>query len=164
MLQPSLIVGAVVSAWQSIPDLITQMNGNPANIIAHNYAWGAENSLNKAVTDMPAPSILVAYGGFAGAGNNANGTTLWTHTIKAIVKSGNAAAGGSVLSAADLCWLMITRPVNSGPSTIYDSQLLSGDLQPMERLPQATPDLDEMGDFFSLTLTLFERGDVGVSS
>jgi hypothetical protein len=139
------------------------MNGNPANISVHQYSWGLENSLSKAVTDMPAPSILVAY--LKIQGGNFDGETVWKHHIQVAIKSGNAADLNSstpFMSTFDVWWLMMNGPVNGGPVNIRLTSLLGASLAPMIDLPSLIAHQDEMGDFCVGTLIWPEYGDVGV--
>jgi hypothetical protein len=164
MLQPSVVTAAIQSAWQSIPALIVQMNGNPANIAVHNYSWGQENSLSKAIVEMPAPSILIAY--LKIQGGNFDGESVWKHHIQVAIKSGNVAdPNAPFMSTFDVWWLMMNLPVNGATSPFENirlTKLLNGDLAPMIDLPSLIAHQDEMGDFCVGTLIWPEYGDVGV--
>jgi len=162
MLQPSVVTAAVVSAWQSIPALIAQMNGNPANISAHDYSWGSENSLSKAIGQMPAPSILLAY--LKIQGGDYDGESVWKHHLQVAIKSGNAADPNSstpFMSTFDVWWLMMNGGVFGTPQSIRTYALLGGNLAPMIDLPSLIAHQDDMGDFCVGTLIWPEYGDVG---
>lgn len=162
MLQPSIVTAAVISAWQSIPALVAQMNGNPANIRAHDYSWGAENSLSKSIGMMEAPTILLAY--LKIQGGNFDGESVWKHHLQVAIKSGNAADPNSstpFMSTFDVWWLMMNGGVNGTSLNIRTAALLNGDLAPMVDLPSLIAHQDDMGDFCVGTLIWPEYGDVG---
>jgi hypothetical protein len=169
MLDPELVLSTVVSAFQSIPALVSEMgglfdeNGNPT-IYGHRYVYGVENSLTKAVYGMTSPSILVAYKDILTG--NFDSSTLWKHRLEAYIRPKNAASGavggtgGTVPSSPPhLWWLMINSPVLGGPQNIRGVSLLNHALIPMDP-PSLSYRMDENEqDLFVGTIVIPEYGD-----
>jgi len=158
MLDPDLVVAAIVTALQSIPALVTEMNG-AGNIYAHYYQYGAENSLAQSIYTMTSPSILIAYQDLLGG--NFDGMTIWKHRIDAYIRPGNRAVGTSPVAASSphVWWLMMHSPVLGTTRNLREVTLLSNALQIMDT-PTLMHRSDEQGaDFFVGSMCWPEAGD-----
>lgn len=157
MLDPDVVLSAIVSAFQSIPALVTEMAGNAANISGHDFSYGEENSLIRTVYSMQSPSILIAYLDLLGG--NFDGSTIWKHRLEAYIRPKNAASGTNNASPGHLWWLMMNRPILSTTQNIRQTSLLSGALMLMDT-PTLVHKQDEIGmDFFVGTMVFPEYGD-----
>jgi hypothetical protein len=162
MLDPDLVLSAVIEAFQSIPALVLQMAGDPDNIIGHTYAYGAENSLLKAVYEMVTPSVLVAY--LDVLGGNFDGQTIWKHRLEAYIRPNNAGmseviSGVPVATPPHIWWLMINSTILGTTLNIRQYSLMGGNLQIMDT-PSLTHRQDEVGaDLFIGTMVIPEYGD-----
>ena len=167
MLQPSLVVLEVVSAFQSIPAVITELGGNPSNIYGHNYYAGLENSLARTLYEQTAPSVIVAYKDLLGG--NWDQSTRWKHRIDIYLRPRNAAVDIGCLSPPDLFQLMFHSPLGAPPSPLtghwsagigirYQS-LYAGSMQLMDT-PTMMHRQDEAGtDLFQISCVWPEYGD-----
>src|SRR5882762_3151223 len=91
MLDPDLVLQSIVSAFRSIAPLVSEMADDPANIYGHSYSYGAEQSLDLAISRMTSPSILVAY--LDMFGGQFSGSTVWKHRLQAVIRPKNQAMG-----------------------------------------------------------------------
>jgi hypothetical protein len=60
MIDPSILINALVALLQDIPDLVTEVNGDPERIYAYDDQYPKRSSLPFAIHQMPAPSIMAA--------------------------------------------------------------------------------------------------------
>src|SRR5678815_1104345 len=164
MIDPDLVLSAVVSAFRSIPLLVAEMADDPLNIYGHSYGYGSEQSLAPAITSMTSPSILVAYLDLIGG--QFSGMTLWKHRLDIFIRPKNQAMGrvggpSSTVPASPphLFWLMMNQPVNAGPDNIRYTELIPG-LHMLDAMPSLTHQTDENGaDFFIGHMVFPEKGD-----
>src|SRR5262245_26622691 len=96
MIDPDLVLSYTVDAFRSIPALVLEMGNSPPNIYGHYFLNGAENSLDRSVIAMSAPSILVAYTDLLWG--NFDGMTVWKHRLEVYIRPKNAATGHVGLS------------------------------------------------------------------
>jgi hypothetical protein len=164
MLDPDLVLNAVLASMQSIPDLVTEL-GAPAipattSITGHYFYAGEENSLVRALAQMRMPSFLVAYLDYVGG--NFDGSTVWKHRMNLYIRPRNKAAQQGAASAQHLWWMAMNLPVSVptvGPNLRY-TNLLPG-LEIMD-IPVLKHQTDELGqDFFVSTMVFSEIGDAG---
>lgn len=155
MLDPDLVLAAVVTATQSIPELVTSLGGDPAVIVGHQYAYGVESSLSLALFQMRSPSILIAYLDLIGG--NFSGQAMWKHRLEYYIQPMN---GGD--SPPHLWWLIMNKAATAlppGTLPIRKTSLLSGALM-LEDLPTLRHHQAEDGrDFFCGTCVFTEYGD-----
>lgn len=170
MLDPDLVVGSVVSAFRSIPSVVSQMGDDPAAISSHSYLAGEENTLNRVVWQMRVPSILVAY--TSALWGNFAGDLLWKHGVTVWYRVKNAAIGTVVpgdqvpaCSAPHLFWLMMHDPVDTsfggqanGELNIRQIRLLDSLLPLTNPSWKYVPD-QPGGDLFEIEFVLPEIGD-----
>ena len=159
MLQPSLVLAAVVSAFRSIPTLVDQMGGDPTNIIGHTFLYGTEDSLSRSILQQQSPSIIIAYLDLLEG--NFDESTAWKHRLECYIRPKNNAMGALALSPPDLWWIMCNSPILGSAQSIRYQRLLNGDLM-LPDTPSFIHNADEQGaDFFTGSLTFPEYGDVG---
>jgi hypothetical protein len=124
VLNPAPLVDAVVSALQSIEPLVAAMNGNAENIFAHHYIYGSDQSLARAIYQMTAPSILVAWTG--AVGGNFNATALMKDRISIYFRMGNQAGEVAPVNYEQLWSLSMNSPINETQLNIRYLELLPG--------------------------------------
>jgi hypothetical protein len=162
MLDPDLVVSTIVSALQSIPALVQQMLGNPANIQPHFFFGGQEDSLAVAIEKLPEPSILVYYSALMGG--QFSQSTLYKHRIEIVMRPANAAAGPffnnvAVMSAPKLWKCALKSGINGGQIPLQNISLLNGALLPMD-IPSMKMTQDEkMVDYLVGLISFPEYGD-----
>lgn len=157
MLDPDLVLSSIVSAFQSIPSLVTEMGGSSSNISGHTFSYGEENSLVRSIFAMTSPSILIAYLDLLGG--NFDGQTIWKHRLEAYIRPKNDASGSEGSSPPHIWWMMMNLSILGTTRNIRQTSLLSGSLMLMDT-PTLTHRQDETGmDFFVGTLVFPEYGD-----
>jgi len=170
MLNSYDVAEAIAATLKTIPDLAAAMtvigaDKNPVvRISAFHYLLGQENQLLRAVYEMPAPSMLVAWRG--DLGGNFDGSTIWKHRFEIYYRMGNAAGQSSPVGYEQLWWLTCNgKPVTiiddlpvESPQNIRNMSLYPG-LDLMDT-PTGTPVPDEDGvDRFVAVLAIPEIGD-----
>ncbi len=165
MLDPDLVLSALVSVSRSNTDLVTQLGGDPTLITGHYFFSGTENALVREIYSMSSPSILIAYKDIVGG--NFNGATIWKHRFEVYYRTKNAAMGGvgpngtppPACSASHLWWLHMNRPVLGGPNHIRAISIVEPYLYLMDT-PSVLHNIDEeQQDFFVSALVFPEAGD-----
>lgn len=163
MLNPELIVSTVVSAIQTIPEVLAAMNGDASRIAGFNYLYGVENTLAEAVGKLIPPAILVVWTG-TGPGRG-DGMTLWKHSFNIYLRSGNMASvafPAVPTGPGYLWWAICNKPVNgltSPPRNIREVQLIPGALEIMD-IPSVLHRQDEeLMDYFCGSFVFPEIGD-----
>lgn len=163
MLDPDIVIDAVVATFLAIPEVVAEMGGitlATANIIGHKYAYGLENSLLQSIGQMASPSVLIAYQDLLGG--NFDGMTMWKHRLEVYIRPRNKAttAGAGGASSPHLWWLMMNKTVTGQPTNIRGIELVSGNLQLMDT-PTLMHKTDELGaDIFVGNMVFPEKGDV----
>ena len=166
MLDPDVVVEAVVQAFRQIQPVVDQMgglfdqNGNPT-IYGHFFAYGAENSMERATFQMTSPSILVGYTGMMGG--SFDGQTRWKHFLCAYIRPKNTEVGSvngaPIASSPHLAWLLLHGDVGNTGIPFRDTTLLGGAL-----LVHPTPTLkykmdESRADLFYWEFSMMEQGD-----
>ena len=181
MLDPDVVLDAVVTAIQSVPSVaayVGQRSDGSSAIYGHNFLYGTENAIAKALYEMSSPSILVAYTKYLGG--RFNQMTLWKHMLEVYVRPMNTAAPGAgggppPCSTQHLLYLILNSPLGTvfpldaqtgapaaGTQRIYEARLLSN-LLPMD-LPSFAPRQDDtLTDFFCAGLVIPEYGDLNLA-
>ena len=163
MVSAKLAVDSVVACLQSIPQLVAELGG-PQFITGHYYLSGVENSLTRALSQMSAPSMLVAYQ--MRSMGNFDGMTLWKHTMQLYIRARNAGTDGitghNSASLYGLSELATNYPVSVpyAATNIHYVDLANGNLWLSE---YSDPHyVDELGqDYLACPMIFREMGDVG---
>jgi len=156
------VAEAIAATLKAIPGLAAAMtvldaNQNPiVRISAFHYLLGQENQLLRAVYEMPAPSMLVAWTG--DLSGNFDGSSVWKHQFTIYYRMGNAAGLASPVGYEKLWWLTCHEPPSGSPQNIRNMSLYPG-LDIMDT-PSGKPVPDEDGvDRFVAVLAIPEIGD-----
>jgi hypothetical protein len=129
MIGIELATDAIAAALASIPALAAAMTvstpGGPVcRINAFHYLMGDEQTLVKAVYEMPAPSLLVAWEGTRGG--NFDGATIWKHRWGVYYRMGNAAGIVDPVGYERLWYLTCNALPGGSPVNIRYMQLYDG--------------------------------------
>lgn len=157
MIDPTTLTDAVVTTLQSIPDLVTAMNGDQNRIYAYHYLYGSDHRFAEALYKITPPSILVVWEGTLGG--NFDGQTIWKHKIGCYMRTSNVANAETPTSYEHLFYLIVNGPVFGGPQNIRGIDVIAGKVDIMD-IPQAIHMVDEDGmDYFKVELVFPEIGD-----
>jgi hypothetical protein len=169
MLDPDVVLNCVLASLRSIPELVAELGGPsiPAtqSITGHMFYSGEENSLERALSQMVAPSVMVAY--LNVLPGNFNAETCFKHRLNVYWRTRNKATdpvtGHVSASAGHMWWMLFNLPISdpeSAPNIRY-VELVNANLSLMEQPPMLFQ-RDELGqDFFYSTMVFPEKGDVG---
>lgn len=150
MLDPDLVLAAVLTAFRDIP-LLTAVIPSAA-ITSHTFVFGEENSLLRNIEQAHTGSILVTYQDLLEG--NFSGETRWKHRLLAYIRPHNRGA-----SPPHIWWLMMNKPMTSTGRSFRASSLLSGSLY-IPDTPTLTYQQDSIGsDLFVGSIVLPEAGD-----
>ena len=153
MLDPDIVLGLVVTAFQSNPSLVAALGGSPAAITGHYFAYGQDNALTRSIEQMPSGAILIAY--TAMLWGQAQIDPAWKHQFKVFIRPTNQGA-----TPQHLWWLAmhgaITAPVAA--PRFSDAALLPS-LSLPDNMNMGYREDGEGMDFFECQLTIPERGD-----
>lgn len=164
MIDPDIILDATVSAFQSITEVITSLDGDTSSISGHHFLFGAEVSLAKRVYNMNAGTILIAYLDLIGG--NFSGMGVWKHRLEVYIRPKSAVPGSGAgpigCSPYHLWYLLMNKPVTSispGTLNLRQVELLPG-LTLLDAMPplRYTPD-ENQSDLFTGSLVYPETGD-----
>jgi hypothetical protein len=163
MLDPDLVLASVITSLQSINDVVREVGGDVNNIYAHQYLYGVDNSLTRAIEQQPAGTVMVAYldlleGSISGYGR-------WKHRLEIFIRPNNAAEGGNVAqthsSPLHIAWMLMNNPLTV-PSA-FNQNFRTASLLP-ELLPCDTPTIQgqtdsQEQDYFKILVSIPEQGD-----
>jgi hypothetical protein len=156
MLDGAVIVDAVVSAFQSIPALLAEMDEDPTRIGSFHFLYGVDVPLRVAIAQMLSPSMLVWWES-SGPGR-LNGMTTWQHTLGGAFRIGNVAGEDDPAGPSTVFQIMMNSPVNGGSVCIRKVRLLPT-LYLMDT-PTVQQRVDEQGlDYFQFRMVFPEDGD-----
>lgn len=162
MIDPETIVDAVVGALRGIPDLAQALNGDAERIRGFHDLAGVDVPLRKAVYEMSAPGILIAYAGTLPQSTQW-GEGVFKHRVYCCMVLGNQAQSDAPIGYGTF-WKKI---IGSGPVKGWDQvaganirsvQLVEG-LEIMDT-PGVLRQMDEDGiDYFEGVFAFPEIGD-----
>jgi hypothetical protein len=166
MLQPSLIVNEIVSSLRSIPELVTELGGPavpPAqSILALNSYADEDQALERALSQMPSPSVLVVYA--QSLQGNFSGAVMLKYHIHVWARARNAATvnGAGALSGPDLLRMAFNYPISypQVANNLRYVDIVNGNLWYESHTGPRSR--DELGsDFWSMQTVWCEWGDAG---
>lgn len=156
MINPALLVDNLVSLLREIEDLVVEVGGDPERIFAYHDQYPKRASIAAAITDMPAPGIMVAW---QGTGPGAmGGFEVWKHHITLYLRA-RETFDGHAPTAYYRLFRLITMgvPPSSGAAMIYTA--VHPNCYPMD-LPamQRTQDVEGL-DYFEIPMSFTEVGN-----
>jgi hypothetical protein len=133
---PADVVDALVAKLQAVPDLVTELGGDPGSISAYVDVYPSATNLPKAVTTMPSSSILVVYDSW-GIGSE-GGYHPMNHRVEIYMRPRD---GGSY---SKLSTLLVNGIPTGQPLPMINLQIDPG-LLPMAIEGRCTRELDSEG-------------------
>jgi hypothetical protein len=156
MINPAVLVDAVVSALRNIPDLVAEVGGDPERINGYKDMPPDGISLDRAIYRMPARSVMVAWQEMAPG--NFGQAEVWKHHVSIYVRADDS----NDLNANTISFYRILRAIwkgqNSAGQALAD-YAVHDSFYPMD-VPtiRRTPDVEGV-DFFEVTASFTEIGD-----
>lgn len=156
MIDTAVLVDNLVATLRDIPELVAEMNGDPAAIYAYHDQYPKRVSLAHAIHSAPAPSILAAWQGSAPGAFG--GFDVWKHSITLYVRARETVDGDPPTS-----YYRMFRLITKGVPTQSGQEMLNiqvhPNCHPMD-LPSIQRQTDAEGlDYFEVPLTFTEIGD-----
>jgi hypothetical protein len=158
MINPGVLVDAIVVKLRAIPDLVMEMDGEATHIQPYHYRYPKEASLARALHDAGSPSILVVYRGTDPG--RLNGGEVWKHRFSLFIRSGEVAdADPATAGYYRLLELIISGVPTGGDGQRMLYTVIHPTCYPMD-LPRMVAASDIEGiDFFEAQFSLTEIGD-----
>jgi hypothetical protein len=156
MVNLAQVVDAIVAKLRDIPELVTEMGGNPDRIYAYHDHYPKRTSLPQAIYQMPAPSVMVAWQGTAPGNFGEN--EAWKHQFSLFLRAGETPTAGEPTAYYRLFALIVNGvPTSTGTRLLYST--IHKDCYPMDT-PSISRETDAEGlDYFEVSVTLTEIGD-----
>jgi hypothetical protein len=156
MIDPAVLVDAVVSALRNIPDLLAEVAGDPERIYGYKDRPPDNVSLDEAIYRMPARSVMVAWQEMAPG--NFGQSEVWKHQISIFIRADDSKDLNASSSSFYRIFRAIWKGQNSAGQTLADYPVHNS-FYPMD-VPtiRRTPDVEGV-DFFEVTTTFTEIGD-----
>lgn len=154
MIDPSQIVNNLVAMLQDIPELVTELGGDPARVYAYHDSYPKNISLVHAIHNMPAPSIMAVWQGTAPGAFG--GVDVWKHQITLFLR---AKPEATATTAYYLLFRLITKGIPDATGIAMENATVHPSCYPMD-LPQIQRQTDaEALDYFEVPLSFTETGD-----
>lgn len=149
MIKPTDIADALVALLRAIPDLVDEMGGDEQRISAYPDVYPYNVDLQKAVHDMPSPSILIAYRDW-GEGSMGKGQPI-NHLLTIFLRP------GAESSYSDLTTLLINGIPAGQPLAMINAEV-HADLDPMRIEGRCGRQQDAEGvEYWELNISLNEK-------
>ncbi len=161
MINPGVLLEALVAALRGIAELVQEMDGDVERIRGHYDAYPTQASLARAVYDMKAPGILVAYRGY-GYQTGRYGSA-WMHSFSIFAKCRRTNPGDPAGTQHRALQLLVEGvPAGSGKrlldTEVHDS-CLSMELPVCTRQTQVIDALGNMQDYWEFKTAFPEKSD-----
>lgn len=160
MIHPDNLGELIVSAWQSMPQVVNLLGGDPTNINYWKYSYASSTSLARAVFQLQDGQVLLAWAGTSpGSGE---GMQVWKHRYRVIFKPGPEIAPGCGPSGATIWRALVHGNVvqeNTGNTLKFLYWQPAPNIEPMD-LPSVVQKTNpEEQDYFEGQLVYPELGD-----
>jgi len=156
MINPAELVDNLVAMLRTIPDLITEMEGDPERIYAYHDHYPKKSSLAHAIHSMPAPSVMAVWQGTApGAFGSMD---VWKHQVTLYLRA-QEMDDSDPPAAYYRLFRLITKGVPTGSGVPMLNVTVHPSCYPMD-LPSIQRQTDAEGlDYFEVPITFTEIGD-----
>lgn len=158
MINPKTAVDSLVTALQSVPQLVSAMGGNAQNIQAYHDVYPSKSNVSNALRQLLPPGMLVLYRGYS-PGNIGEMQTykhLFTIFARAEQEDANDANDGGYYQIIQ--YIADGVPQGSSTPLLYTDIILG--CWSMD-LPKAERKTDRDGrDYFEITLSFPQYGDL----
>jgi hypothetical protein len=156
MINPAELVDNLVAMLRDIPDLVTEMNGDPERIFAYHDQFPKRASLAHAIHQMPAPSIMAVWQGTQPGAFGA--MDVWKHQVTLFLR-----ARETFESDPPTAYYRLFRLITKGVPASAGTQMLNATVHPCcyaMDLPMIQRQTDAEGlDYFEVPITFTEAGD-----
>jgi len=154
MIDTSAIVNTLVALLRDIPELVTEMGGDPARIYPYHDSYPKNISLVHAIHNMPAPSIMAVWQGTQPGAFG--GVDVWKHQVTLFLRAKEEATVGT---AYYRLFRLITKGVPTGTGVVMLNATVHPSCYPMD-IPMIQRQSDAEGlDYFEVPLSFTEMGD-----
>jgi hypothetical protein len=156
MIDPSVLVNAVVSTLRGIPELVQEMGGDDQKIYAYHDSYPKRVSLTHAVHTIPTPGIMAVWNG---TGPSSQGAfDVWKHQVSLYIRSKHEYDGDPAAGYYKL-FRLVTKGVPTGQEQPMLYLQAHPNFHPMD-VPTIQRQTDaEALDYFEVPLTFTEIGD-----
>ncbi len=156
MIDTSELVNNLVASLRDIPDLVTEMGGDPDRIYAYHDQYPKKSSLAFAIHQMRSPSIMVAWQG--SAPGNFGGSDVWKHQVSLFLRA-RETFDGDPPTAYYRLFRLITKGVPASAGGPMINATVHPSCYPMD-VPSIQRATDAEGlDYFEVNMTFTEIGD-----
>jgi hypothetical protein len=156
MIDPSILINALVALLRDIPDLVTEMGGDPERIYAYHDQYPKRASLANAIHTMPAPGIMAAWQGTTPG--NFGGVDVWKHHVTLFLRA-RETFDGDPPTAYYRLFRLITKGVPASAGVPMINATVHASCYPMD-VPSMQRATDAEGlDYFEVAISFTEAGD-----
>ena len=156
MINPGILVEALVARLRAIPELVAEMNGEPRRIRAYHYRYPREASLARALYELDSPALLVVWRGTEPGrfGRDA----VWQHRFSLFLRSREIFDQEAATAAYQIVELLIDGIPEGGDGQRMLDTVIDPSCYPMD-VPRVVAASDVEGvDVFEVELRLTEIG------
>ena len=156
MIDSSVLVDNLVAVLRDIPELVTEMGGDPERIYAYHDQYPKRVSLAHAIHTMPAPSIMAVWQGTQPG--SFGGVDVWKHQVTLFLRAKETFTGDPPTA-----YYRLFRLITKGVPTAAGVEMLNATVHtscyPMD-LPsiQRQTDAEDL-DYLEVPLSFTEMGD-----
>jgi hypothetical protein len=156
MIDPAALVDNLVALLRDIPDLVTEMGGDPERIYAYHDQYPKRASLTHALHSMPSPSMMAAWNGTSPG--SFGGVDVWKHQVTVYMRA-RETFDGDPPTAYYRLFRLLTKGVPAGTGVEMLNATVHPSCHPMD-LPLIQRQADVEGlDYFEVPITFTEIGD-----
>ena len=156
MIDASEIVNNLVAMLRDIPDLLSEVGGDPERIYAYHDSYPKKISLVRAIHSMPAPCVMAVWQGTQPG--SFGGMDVWKHQVTLFLRAKETFEGDPP-SAYYRLFRLITKGVPTAAGIVLENATVHPSCYPMD-LPSIQRQIDAEGlDYFEVPLSFTEIGD-----
>jgi hypothetical protein len=156
MIAPSLLIDNLVALLRDIPDLVTEMGGDPERIFAYHDQYPKRASLAHALHQVPAPSVMAVWMGTSPG--SFGGVDVWKHQVTVYLRA-HETIDGDPPTAYYRLFRLLTKGIPSSAGVPMLNATVHPSCHPMD-LPLIQRQTDAEGlDYFEVPITFTEIGD-----
>jgi hypothetical protein len=156
MIDTSEIVDALVATLRDIPELVSEMGGDPDRIYAYHDQYPKRSSLAYAIHQMPAPSIMAAWQGTSPG--SFGGSDVWKHQVSLFLRA-RETFDGDPPTAYYRLFRLITKGAPGSAGVPMLNSAIHPSCYPMD-IPSVQRSTDAEGlDYFEVNMSFTEIGD-----
>ena len=156
MIDASEIITNLIAMLRDVPDLVTEVGGDPTRIYAYHDQYPKNVSLAHAIHAMPAPAIMAVWHGTQPG--SFGGVDVWKHLITLFLRA-RETFDGDPPTAYYRLFRLIAKGVPTAAGTALENATVHPSCYPMD-LPSIQRQTDAEGlDYFEVPLSFTEMGD-----